>query len=250
MRSFLQVRGKVCKGIQQTIEETPHRFLAYNNGLTATARELDLEDRKHGHFRLVAATDFQIVKGGQTTASLYHAWKKDKQDISQVAVQMKLTLVADHTKLGEFVPLISLYANSQNKVNTTDFSVHGPFHQKLEKLSRTVWAPAIGGLERGTRWYYERARGSYLDDKSRAGTPAQVRRGKASSRWSRSSRRRISRSLKTLGMSCRISSAGARKRTSDFGRRDARMTAGRWWMKAISGSSWRRRCFSAGPSRS
>ena len=112
VRSFLQVRGKVNKGIQQTIEETPHRFLAYNNGLTATARELDLEDRKHGHFRLIAATDF---------------------------------------------------------------SVHGPFHQKLEKLSRTVWAPAIGGLERGTRWYYERARGSYLDDKSRAGTPAQVR---------------------------------------------------------------------------
>ncbi len=175
VRSFLQVRGKVNKGIQQTIEETPHRFLAYNNGLTATARELELEDRKHGHFRLLAATDFQIVNGGQTTASLYHAWKKDKQDISQVAVQMKLTLVADHTKLGEFVPLISLYANSQNKVNTTDFSVHGPFHQKLEKLSRTVWAPAIGGLERGTRWYYERARGSYLDDKSRVGTGAPVR---------------------------------------------------------------------------
>jgi len=175
VRSFLQVRGKVNKGIQQTIEENPHRFLAYNNGLTATAKELELEDRKNGHFRLISATDFQIVNGGQTTASLYHAWKKEKNDISQVAVQMKLTLATDHVKLGELVPLISLYANSQNKVNTADFSANGPFHQKLEELSRTIWAPAIGGLERGTRWYYERARGSYLDDKSRNGTSAQIR---------------------------------------------------------------------------
>ena len=53
--------------------------------------------------------------------------------------------------MSEFVPLISLYANSQNKVNTADFSANGPFHQKLEELSRTIWAPAAGGLERDER---------------------------------------------------------------------------------------------------
>jgi len=30
-------------------------------------------------------------------------------------------------------------------------------------------------MERGSRWYYERARGSYLDDKARRGTPAKQR---------------------------------------------------------------------------
>lgn len=175
VRSFLQVRGKVNKGIQQTISETPHRFLAYNNGISATARAIEVTEVRKGLYLLTQASDFQVVNGGQTTASIYHAWKKEKADISDVVVQVKLTRAKDSGVLAEFVPLISLYANSQNKVNTADFSANGPFHQKLEGLSRTVVARGAAGLERGTRWYYERARGSYLDDKSRAGTPAQVR---------------------------------------------------------------------------
>ena len=175
VRAFLQVRGKINRGIQQTIAEVPHRFLAYNNGISVTARHVDLEKLGDGVWLLNRATDFQIVNGGQTTASIFHAWKKERMDVSQINVQVKLTLVNEQSRLAEFVPLISLYANSQNKVNTADFSANGPFHQKLEALSRTIWAPAIGGLERGTRWYYERARGSYLDEKSRAGTPSQIR---------------------------------------------------------------------------
>lgn len=174
VRSFLQVRGKVNKGIQQTISETPHRFLAYNNGISATARAIELTEVRKCLYLLTEASDFQIVNGGQTTASIYHAWKKDKTDISSVVVQVKLTRAKDSGVLAEFVPLISLYANSQNKVNTADFSANGPFHQKLEELSRTIVARGADGLERGTRWYYERARGSYLDDKSRAGTPARM----------------------------------------------------------------------------
>jgi hypothetical protein len=174
VRSFLQVRGKVNKGIQQTIYETPHRFLAYNNGISATARGVELQEVRKGLYLLKGASDFQIVNGGQTTASIYHAWKKDKTDISNVVVQVKLTRAKDSGVLAEFVPLISLYANSQNKVNTADFSANGPFHQKLEELSRTIVARSADGLERGTRWYYERARGSYLDDKSRAGPTARM----------------------------------------------------------------------------
>ena len=101
---------------------------------------------------------FQIVNGGQTTASIYHAWKKEKRDITQLVVQVKLTVATDPELLTDFVPMISLYANSQNKVNTADFSANDVFHQKLESLSRTIWAPAVDGMSRGTRWYYERAR--------------------------------------------------------------------------------------------
>jgi hypothetical protein len=174
VRSFLQVRGKVNKGIQQTINETPHRFLAYNNGISATARSINVSEVGKNLYLLTEASDFQIVNGGQTTASIYHAWKKEKTDISDVVVQVKLTRAKDSGVLAEFVPLISLYANSQNKVNTADFSANGPFHQKIEELSRTIVAPSSDGLNRGTRWYYERARGSYLDDKARAGTPAKI----------------------------------------------------------------------------
>ena len=176
VRAFLQAKGKVNKGLQETLREQPHRFLAYNNGLCCTAAEVDVDSDKSGHVRLRRVRDFQIVNGGQTTASIYHAFKKEKTDVSKVVVQVKLTVLTDPTKVVEIVPLISKFANSQNKVNTADFSANDAFHQNLEKLSRTMWAPATGGLAMGTRWYYERARGSYMDDKSRAGTPAQRRK--------------------------------------------------------------------------
>jgi hypothetical protein len=79
-------------------------------------------------------------------------------------------VLSDPQTVTEIVPLISKYANSQNKVNGADLSASGKFHRQMEGLSRTVWAPPISGMDRGTHWYYERARGSYLDDKARQGT--------------------------------------------------------------------------------
>ncbi len=175
VRAFLQAKGKVNKGLQQTLREEPHRFLAYNNGLCCTAAEVRLDEGQNGHAQLLWVKDFQIVNGGQTTASIFHALRKEKTDISQVQVQVKLTVLTDPVKVLEIVPLISRYANSQNKVNAADFSANGKFHLHLEQLSRTVWTPPTSGLDRGTHWYYERARGSYLDDKARQGTPARMR---------------------------------------------------------------------------
>jgi len=60
-------------------------------------------------------------------------------------------------------------------VNAADLSANSPYHIELEAISRTTWAPARTGTDRQTHWYYERARGSYLDDKSREGTPAGMR---------------------------------------------------------------------------
>ena len=41
VRSFLQARGKVNQGIRRTILEQPERFLAYNNGISITASEIE-----------------------------------------------------------------------------------------------------------------------------------------------------------------------------------------------------------------
>lgn len=175
VRAFLQAKGKINKGLQKTLQEEPHRFLAYNNGLCCTAASVEVEAKSDGHVRLRAVRDFQIVNGGQTTASIFHALKREKTDVGDVVVQVKLTVLTDPERVADIVPLVSKYANSQNKVNAADFSANGRFHLELEKLSRTVWAPATSGLDRGAHWYYERARGSYLDDKVRQGTPARIR---------------------------------------------------------------------------
>lgn len=172
VRAFLQAKGKINKGLQATLREEPQRFLAYNNGLCCTAAEVRIQPDQHGMPRLAWVKDFQIVNGGQTTASIFHALKKEKLDLSDVIVQTKLTVISNPDQVAEIVPMISRYANSQNKVNGADFAANGKFHRDLEELSRTMRASAASGMERGSHWYYERARGSYLDDKARQGTPA------------------------------------------------------------------------------
>jgi hypothetical protein len=172
VRAFLQAKGKINKGLQATLREEPQRFLAYNNGLCCTAAEVRIQPDRNGGPRLGWVKDFQIVNGGQTTASIFHAIKKEKLDLSGVTLQAKLTVISDPDQVAEIVPMISRFANSQNKVNGADFAANGKFHRDLEESSRTVYAPAVSGMERGSHWYYERARGSYLDDKARQGTPA------------------------------------------------------------------------------
>jgi len=171
VRSFLQARGKVNQGIRRTILEEPGHFLAYNNGISATAEDIKLVELPGGGKGIKWVRNLQIVNGGQTTASIHQAAKKDKADVAGVSVQAKLTVVTSE-RLTEMVPLISRYANSQNKVNEADFSANDPLHVRIEHLSRTVWAPAPDGTQRQSRWFYERARGQYQDEKNRAGTPA------------------------------------------------------------------------------
>lgn len=175
VRCFLQARGKINKGIRGTILSEPAMFLAYNNGLSVTAESVATTALPNGTLGMIRARDFQIVNGGQTMGSIYHAFRRDRADVSGIRVPVKLTVLFDASSVEAVVPKISEYANSQNKVNTADFQANDPFHMTVEALSRTVWAPATDGMQRQTRWYYERARGQYQDDKSRGSTPAQQR---------------------------------------------------------------------------
>ena len=96
---------------------------------------------------------------------------KKEADLTKVFVQMKLTVV-DPQHLQEVVPEISRFSNTQNKVTVVDFSSNDPYHVELEKLTRTLWAPAVAGSGQETKWFYERARGQYADALTRERTPA------------------------------------------------------------------------------
>lgn len=167
VRAFLQMRGNINKGIRDTIIKQPQMFLAYNNGISATAESVEMTQSEDGITAIRRIRDFQIVNGGQTTASIYHTRTKDKKDISKVFVQVKLTVLKNPEDIDSIVPKISEYANSQNKINAADFTSNDPFHITLQKLSRKIWAPAKQGNQLETHWYYERVRGQYQDDKSR-----------------------------------------------------------------------------------
>lgn len=169
VRSFLQAKGKVNKGIRDSLRDNPDRFMAYNNGIVATADFLEV-GLFHGETVISKITGLQIVNGAQTTASIHRAKKADKIDLSKVSVAVKITKVASE-KLQEFVPLISRFANTQNAIQIADLSANNNFHIELERLSSQLWCP---GEE--TRWFYERARGAYQDALQREGsTPAKRR---------------------------------------------------------------------------
>ncbi|MFA0962780.1 AIPR family protein [Roseivirga sp. BDSF3-8] len=169
VRSFLQFSGKINKGIRKTILDEPHMFLAFNNGIAATAESVEIIDTPQGK-AIGKVKDFQIVNGGQTTASIYHTWKKNKVDISKVFVQLKLNIINDKENFAETVGRIAEYANTQNRISASDLSSNKENHVILEKLSRTTFAAPKDGELHQTRWFYERSRGQYRNEKNRFGT--------------------------------------------------------------------------------
>lgn len=173
VRTFLQFKGKVNKGIRNTIINHPNMFFAFNNGLTATAEDITTFE-EHGNTMISKLKNLQIVNGGQTTASIYNTLKKEKADLSQVFIQVKLTIVPPKF-VETLVPKISEFANTQNKVNAADFFSNSPFHWRFEELSRRIWAPSSEGGLQETHWFYERARGQYMTAKTKL-TPAEQKK--------------------------------------------------------------------------
>lgn len=168
VRSFLSTKVAVNKKIRTTILQCPERFFAYNNGISATAMDIQIESTSQGQF-LVSARDFQIINGGQTTASLSNARFRDKADLSTIFVQMKMTVIEStlEEEATELVQNISRSSNSQNKVSDADFFSTHPFHVRMERFSQRLYARAVGGLQHETKWFYERARGQYLQKQMR-----------------------------------------------------------------------------------
>ncbi len=171
--------------IRDTLRNNPQMFLAFNNGITAIASDVDLApmgdatqvgEMQAGVIKsndmvssgiLKAIHNFQIVNGGQTTASLFRA--KDGEpaaiNLSGVFVQVKLIVIGENQSVNDLASKISRSSNSQNAVKDSDFSVSEQFNTKLQELSRSVRIPN----DRGdiSYWYYERIRGQFEEEKSR-----------------------------------------------------------------------------------
>ena len=157
VRAFLSNRGKINKGIRETIRKEPTKFFAYNNGIACTAAKITLSD--DGRY-ITSIEDLQIINGGQTTASLTSAVTKDKLPLDNIFVPMKLTVVKNDD-YDVMIQNISKYANSQNSVKNSDFFSNHPFHRVFEALSKKIPAPIFGDNVNNTFWYYERSRGKY-----------------------------------------------------------------------------------------
>lgn len=154
VRSFLQFKG-ANKGIRETIRVSPEKFIAFNNGITITSTAKDIES-KNGKMFIKSLTDFQIVNGGQTTASIYFT-QKDGFPIDKVKIMAKINVVRDVTEEGldSLISDISKYSNSQTKVSNVDLSSRSPQLNKVKALSESIVTPS------GRKWFFEKSRGEF-----------------------------------------------------------------------------------------
>jgi len=182
VRTYLQAKTSVNKGILKTISEEPSMFFAYNNGLTATASSVKTVKQSDGSLEIAYIKDFQIVNGGQTTASILYARDGLKYDLTEVYAQVKLSVV-DEKKLDLIIPKISEYANTQNKVSLADLASNSPVQIRIERLSKEVVVPQKVGSLFACKWFYERARGQY---KSMFAYKTQAQRRKLETEFPRS----------------------------------------------------------------
>lgn len=163
VRSFLGMKGGVNKGIRRTVQDNPELFFAFNNGIAATASDITVQT-VGGRTFITSFVDLQIVNGGQTTASILNARKKDRLSLEGVSVAMKLTVV-EPEQASDLIPRIAEYANTQNKISATDFFANHPFHRKMEEISRRLSPPSIDNSRVRSKWFYERSRGQYQNER-------------------------------------------------------------------------------------
>ncbi len=175
VRYFLGFKGKqktnANVGILETLRREPEMFLAYNNGITATAYDFEAEylneNKKSGILKNII--DFQILNGGQTTASIYFSKRNDRENqlrMMDAFVQMKLIIVPTHKP--DMIQKITQYSNSQNKIKFTDFTINNQFNITLQEHSRKIFA-SDENFNR-THWFYERVRGQYDQDLNKCST--------------------------------------------------------------------------------
>jgi len=181
VRSFLSGTNKVNRGIRDTLRSAPEHFMAFNNGIVVIADSAGYEPTADGGPGISWLRGVQVVNGGQTTASIYFTKKKAPDtELKRVRVPAKIIVLGtgdegDEDAREVLVSNVSRFANSQSAVKVSDLSANRPFHRDLERLSTATYCP--DGI---TRWFYERAAGSYNVMLARKGdTPTRLKKLKA-----------------------------------------------------------------------
>ena len=171
VRNFLGGKIKVNSEMAKTIAETPELFFSYNNGISSTAAEVIIQTDEAGRKYISTIRNWHIVNGGQTTSTIYNAYRKKGLDEnlqkSFVSVKVSEVPYAVEQNIKNLVGDIAKYANSQTKIKDSDLSANAPYMLDLQEQSRKEWATDANGHP--TLWYFERLRGQFLTDKGMAG---------------------------------------------------------------------------------
>jgi len=139
IRKHLGGKGSINKRITKTLEENPHNFFEWNNGITITVDNYSMKNNQLG---LEGA---QIVNGAQTSKSILDRKKKTNNLDAEVLVTIIKTKDEEHQRN------ITKYRNSQNAIKGKDYvsleDYHIAIHSMLERIG----------------YFYEHQQGSWLN---------------------------------------------------------------------------------------
>ena len=96
-------------------------------------------------------------------STIYKA-KRDGLNIEDIHVQMKISVIHDKENYTNYVSKISEYANTQNKVNKSDFFSNTYFHRRFKEISKIIRVPARVSRTTSSKWFYERVKGEFIND--------------------------------------------------------------------------------------
>ena len=171
VRVFLSANRKANLAIRNTLKSDENDlFFSFNNGLSVTANKIEIENDK-----IIKIDDFQIVNGGQTTATIHYASEKDKKNdgsrisLEKVFVPVKITEInkEKNNNYGNIVSNISKAANTQSAVKASDFYANDLFLVKIERLTHDH--PVNTRAGKNKFYFFERMTGQYNVTKSNQG---------------------------------------------------------------------------------
>lgn len=161
VRSYLKRTSKVNAGILSTVKNNPEQFVSFNNGISAVATNLTFAKTPNQNqlVKIQKIDNFQIVNGGQTTATLYECLKDKLSDnLNDVIVPVKLTVVKNIGNADSFIRDISVYSNTQTAIKKSDPPSNLPYYIQIKKLSQQCLS-TDGNV--GYLCYFERTNGEY-----------------------------------------------------------------------------------------
>ncbi len=127
IRQWMQFKTTVNKGLRETLQESPHKFFYYNNGITIVVN--DFEELEDNSILLHAP---QIVNGAQTSNSvLDHAKRTHNLEGSITVTIIKAADEMDQNN-------ITKYRNSQNAVRGKDLVSLMDFHRSIKSQMESI----------------------------------------------------------------------------------------------------------------
>lgn len=162
VRSYLKRTAKVNAGILDTVKNSPEEFVSYNNGISAVATDIKVTADTGVHSKIVSICsidNFQIVNGGQTTATLYECLK-DKliDELQEIVVPVKLTVVKNISNAESLIRNISVFSNTQTAIKKSDPPSNLPFYVTIKQLSQSIVSTVD---QQNYVCYFERTNGEY-----------------------------------------------------------------------------------------